>query len=196
MDHILKSLSTCSDDSLRLKILILLKKFTFYKTSRSPPKLTKTLTFSSHQLSSRYRRNSRELESRRKTDPYSAKKSFNWTTQSRSSFYEIEGSLLIKNVFNKLFENYRLTQWIKNDLEKQCSPLIVKQFFLDCFVYESLFLNLICSPIENKNWVSCEEFHDCFENIQSPNANFLHTKNRVISKKNGNFATQKLICKV
>jgi len=195
MDCILKSLSTCTDDSLRLEILTLLKKFTFYKTSHSPPKPAKTLTPTSHQLTSRFRRNSREFENRRNTDPYSAKKSFNWSTYSRASSYEIEGSLLIKNVFNKLFENYRFTQWAQNDMEKKCSPLIIKQFFLDCFIYQSSFFYTISLPILNKDWVSCEEFQECFENIQSPNTSFLPTKNRVIPKKKENFTIQKLICK-
>lgn len=196
MDRVLSSFKHYTEESLRFEVNRLLKKFNYYKSFRSPPKTIRHLPNNSHQLSLRYRRNSREFESRRKTTPNSAKKFPLLTSQPRNSFYEIEASLSIKNVFNKLFDSYQPSQWTNNELEKQCSPLIIKQFFLDCYVGELSFFKALCQPLENKNWISCEDFHESFESIQSRDNRFLVKKNRVNGDNNQNSYVQKLICKV
>lgn len=196
MDRILSSFKHYTEESLRSEVNRLLKKFNCFKSIRSPPKSIRPMPNNSHQLSLRYRRNSREFESRRKTTPSSAKKIPNLTSQARTSCYEIEASLLIKNVFNKLFSSYQSSEWTNNELEKQCSPLIIKQFFLDCFVGEASFFKALCRPIEKKNWVSCEDFQECFDSIQLRDKRFLMQKNRVNGEKNEDSYVQKLICKV
>ena len=160
MDKVLKGYAGCSDEFLLNRVKNLIVRLNMCKSSlKSPPKISKPIA--GHQFSFRYRQNSRDCNpysKRRNTQTFSSRGPIQRIPQNRSSSsIEIELLLYFQNVFNKLYEINQNTSMVRHDIEKSCNILIIKQFFLDCYVCESRFYLDLINPIKSMTWITADD---------------------------------------
>lgn len=77
---------------------------------------------------------------------------------------------LISISFISLIEKYKATSWVKIQSNEHLAHIvIIKQFFLDCFVCENSFWTFLIDPMFETTWIDLSLFIKCLENIQERN---------------------------
>ncbi|OMJ80625.1 hypothetical protein SteCoe_19054 [Stentor coeruleus] len=115
--------------------------------------------------------------------------------QGKSNPYEIETSLMIHNIFSKIGENYAGNIWLRDNVFKEYNTFVIKQFFLDCFVYDQNFMNILMVPTFHVRGVTVETFSKCFDQMKNGHLQISSAYNRVDKLKRNNFHIQKVLCK-
>ncbi|CAG9333612.1 unnamed protein product [Blepharisma stoltei] len=111
-------------------------------------------------------------------DSYSSKKflgkKFNYKEYTKDEFS------IIHSVYINIVKDYLGTSWIqqiKNHYEVH--RIAIAQFFLNCYVYDQSFLNILLLGIGKKDWVDLTTFVNCIEGIhQKPIAQFFLQSSR------------------
>jgi len=113
------------------------------------------------------------------------------STDSDSEYFPYSSPLLWK--FDKLLETYQNSQLRQGDL---LHISVLKQLFLDCYVRDQGFMNLLCSSLEKTTWVGMPDYLKCLQSLHQKS--FLHYlfPEKYGKKNKKYFKLQKMLCKV
>lgn len=134
-------------------------------------------------------------ESKKSGVPYH-KRFISKTPKGKVSSISIDQLILLKNVFEKIGENYSQTSLTRYETEREISISAIKQFWIDCFICDHRLMHLLMQTISDKKWVKCEDFIKCFENFQTDLMyNASPSKNQFdVNKKKKDLEIKKLLC--
>ena len=87
------------------------------------------------------------------------------------------------------------TFWVRGEEEKEINIVLIKQFWFDCYVCDSVLYGLIMKPIQHKEWVNSEHFEMCFQEIHNENRWGLFSSKKLMNSTKSSFFKQKSLCK-
>ena len=197
-------LTHLSNSNDRIKTNILLSLITKYSNFKSHQRSHRTLIRNSTLTNSpayvpRYLSpyNLAPLNSNRRAtvEIYTIRDSSLSTPKSKNSAYSIDQLLTLQNIFSRIADSYSHTAWVRMKKEPEISIIVIRQFWLDCYVCDSGFYKKLMKPIQTKDWVNSELFVKSFEEVHSqPNWRFFPSK-KVIQNTKLTLLNQKLLCK-
>lgn len=101
---------------------------------------------------------------------------------------------LIESVFKKIIVKYKETSWVRNESKPEIHIAALKQFWLDCYVADSHFLNLLQNSLPNKIWVNYSGFKKSIESTRGVSAFGIFSSKHYDKKLQKVFQLQKLLC--
>ncbi|CAG9311242.1 unnamed protein product [Blepharisma stoltei] len=92
-------------------------------------------------------------------------------------YYSIDQCWTIDLVFSEIYSNYKKTTYVRSlSGDQEVHIVAIRQFFLDCYVCDQFFLNMLMSPISNLIWVKNEDFFKAIEGANKNSPYFLSIK--------------------
>ncbi|OMJ85311.1 hypothetical protein SteCoe_13407 [Stentor coeruleus] len=166
------------------------RKLTRYSTSKGSFCLYGRHT-SPLQLSLNFtKRNS--VESSHNTRPNSLR----CTPKAKTNPFNIEQTLTLRNIFNKLVDDYNNTAWVKNlkgSNNCEISVVLLKQYLLDCWVYDARLFSLLQSPVRSQSWLNSDTFIKCHEEIHIGSSWTIFQNRKIKNSERDNMMKQKLL---
>lgn len=101
----------------------------------------------------------------------------------------------IENVFKSLVLKYKGTSWLKEVSQPELHIVALKQFWLDCYVSDQLFMKLLFNSLPEKLWITEYGFTCTIESVQRASAFTFFSLRRYDKKIQKNSKLKKLICK-
>lgn len=197
METNLEKLSKSSAEEIVEFLNLQLKNYFRLRQSRKTLKISRSVTNINAAKAHRIRPSSRDRTdiTRQKSnhDINAFRLTLNKMPQGKSNPYEIETKLMIHNIFSKIGENYAGNIWLRDNVFKEYNTFVVKQFFLDCFVYDPNFMNILMVPTFHVRGVSVETFSKCFEQMKDGHMQ-ISSAHRVDKLRKNNFQIQKILC--
>ncbi|OMJ67520.1 hypothetical protein SteCoe_35282 [Stentor coeruleus] len=197
METDLEKLAKSSADEIIEFLSIQLKKYFGLRQSRKTLKISRSVTNINAAKAHRIRPSSRDRNDatrQKQNHDYNAfRLSLNKIPQGKSNPYEIETSIMIHNIFSKIGENYAGNIWLRDNMFKEYNAFVVKQFFLDCFVYDQNFMNILMVPTFHVRGVTVETFLKCFDQMKNVHLQISSAYNRVDRLKKNDFHIQKVL---
>mmetsp|Transcript_22926 Transcript_22926/g.22655 ORF Transcript_22926/g.22655 Transcript_22926/m.22655 type:complete len:175 (+) Transcript_22926:310-834(+) len=97
-------------------------------------------------------------------------------------------------VFESIYEKYKNYSWSRlNAEEREVHIAVLKQFWLDCYICDQTFLNLLLSPLKNKLWINYDSFAESLRGIHKTNIFHMLTLGMHGKKAKKIFLIQKLL---
>ena len=192
-----------SDDAIQRTVSLLLTKYSYFKRQRSfrrskarIPTIVNSPVYLPRYLSP-YDISNTKNSRRSILEIYSVGDGGRRNTpKGKSSSYSIDQVLTIQNIFTTLAGSYRNTFWVRGERELEISIIIIKQFWLDCSVCDSVFFGLIMKPIRNKEWINYESFLMCFEEIHNDYKWGIFSSKKSLNNMKSGLFKQKSLCKI
>lgn len=120
------------------------------------------------------------------------------TPKAKTSPFTIEQTLTLHNIFNKLADDYNDTAWVKKSKDSsncEISVVLLKQYLLDCWVYDARLFSLLQSPVRNQSWLTPDTFIKCHEEIHIGSSWTIFQNRKLKHSERDNMMKQKLLCK-
>lgn len=110
--------------------------------------------------------------------------------------YTMEEIFTFESIFQSKVEQYRGTSWVKKvNGQDSLHSEILNQIWLDCYVSDQGFMNLLVNPVQKFTWVGFQDFLKCLEAIHQKTFGHFFFPKRYGKKSKTLFRVQKLLCK-
>ncbi len=197
----LMSLEDCDDKAFQTEACLLIKKYIMLNIRERLKSFGSLREFSSESgidrsASGEIFRPAEDLETQRRLRSFTQEYTIN---RSICKLYtdEPEEYERIKTIFIYLYHKHKNGQGARmyeSQIEIHSSN--IRQLFLDCQVKTQQFLNLLCAPLRNKDWVDISMFTMCIEAVQQlafDQSLFFREQNSEFKKQ---LTLQKLMCNI